>query len=58
MDESQYEMLGSRSYLYINVADALLYQQIEITTQRQTQQQIILLKVVNNQYVIIPEFFL
>lgn len=48
MDESQYEMLGSRSYLYINVADALLYQQIEITTQRQTQQQIILLKVANN----------
>ena len=42
---NKYELLGSRSYLYINIDTALLIPQIEITTQKQTHQQIILLQV-------------
>ena len=43
-DESRYELLGSRSYLYIDIDSTLLIPQLEITTQKQSQQQLILLK--------------
>ena len=43
-DESKYELLGSRSYLYIDIDSASLIPQLEITTQKQSQQQLILLK--------------
>ena len=43
-DEAKYELLGSRSYLYIDIDSALLIPQLEITTQKQSQQQLILLK--------------
>ena len=41
---SKYELLGSRSYSYIDIDSALLIPQLDITTQKQSQQQIILLK--------------
>ena len=44
-DYNKHELLGSRSYLYIDMDAALLLPQIEITTHKQSQQQIILLKV-------------
>ena len=43
-DEAKHELLGSRSYLYIDMEAAMLVPQMEITTQKQSQQQIILLK--------------
>ena len=43
-DESKFELLGSRSYLYIDIDSALLIPQLDITTQKQSQQQLILLK--------------
>ena len=43
---NKHELVGSRSYLYIDMEAALLLPQIEITTHKQSQQQIILLKVV------------
>lgn len=43
-DDSKYELLGSRSYLYVDIDSALLIPQLDITTQKQSQQQIILLK--------------
>ena len=43
-DESKFELLGSRSYLYIDIDSALLIPQLEITTQKQSQQQLILLR--------------
>ena len=43
-EDSKHELLGSRSYLYIHIESALLVPQMEITTQKQSQQQVILLK--------------
>ena len=43
-EDSRHELLGSRSYLYIDIDSALLVPQMEITTQKQSQQQVILLK--------------
>ena len=43
-DEARHELLGSRSYLYIDIDSALLIPQLEITSQKQSQQQLILLK--------------
>ena len=43
-DESKYELLGSRSYLYIDIDTTLLIPQLDITTQKQSQQQLVLLK--------------
>ena len=36
--------MGSRSYLYIDIDTALLIPQLDITTQKQSQQQLVLLK--------------
>ena len=39
-----YELLGSRSYLYVDIEAALLIPQLDITTQKQANQQIVLLQ--------------
>ena len=43
-EEARWELLGSRSYLYVDIDSCLLIPQLEITTQKQSQQQIILLR--------------
>ena len=43
-EEAKWELLGSRSYLYVDIEAHLLIPQLEITTQKQSQQQIILLR--------------
>ena len=42
MDE---RLFGSRSYLFVNVSECMLYSQLEVTTRSQAKQQIILLQV-------------
>ena len=42
--EAKWELLGSRSYLYVDIEACLLIPQLDITTQKQSQQQIVLLK--------------
>jgi hypothetical protein len=41
---NKHELLGSRSYLYVDIEAALLIPQLDITTQKQAQQQIVLLQ--------------
>ena len=48
-EQTKWEMLGSRSYLYVDIEACLLIPQLEITTQKQSQQQIILLREVVRQ---------
>ena len=48
-EEAKWELLGSRSYLYVDIEAHLLIPQLEITTQKQSQQQIILLREVVRQ---------
>ena len=41
---NKHELLGSRSYLYVDIEAALLIPQLDITTQKQAHQQIVLLQ--------------
>ena len=54
MDE---RLFGSRSYLFVNVSECMLYSQLEVTTRSQAKQQIILLQVRFFAYYIIGNIF-
>jgi hypothetical protein len=41
---NKHELLGSRSYLYLDMESALLIPQLDITTQKQAHQQVVLLQ--------------